>query len=317
VTEVIFECENPRGSAGYRRVGRREYYEGDYQILPGATTNVRIEKGLESTYSIINLRSSSPLKYRRNWQHIRRDKADVSVLWFVKRGSIIFSQGGGKKVVKAGQCTVSRSLQPYQMDCLVDDDSQHEVLHVVAPTHLLSAAIPDTVKHGTTFSCHQGNGHLALRTFELLYEEGALASQKAADGLAREAIGAIGAIFTATKDDAPRSVSDKRFADLVAFMERHLGNPSLSADMVARGIGVSYRYLLHILKAHDTSFSDILWNGRLERAQTWLAADDMKHLPISQISYMAGFKSAAHFSRMFKSATKTSPSDFRKAQGHA
>ena len=42
----------------------------------------------------------------------------------------------------------------------------------------------------------------------------------------------------------------------------------------------------------------------------------MKHLSISQISYMAGFKNPAHFSRMFKETTKLSPRDFRELKGN-
>jgi AraC-like DNA-binding protein len=67
------------------------------------------------------------------------------------------------------------------------------------------------------------------------------------------------------------------------------------------------------LKAHDTSFSDILWNSRVERTKTWLAADDMRHVSIAKIAYMAGFKSPAHFSRMFKRATSKTPRDFRES----
>jgi AraC-like DNA-binding protein len=313
--ETIFECENLGGEPGFRRVRRREYYEGEYQILPSSNINVRIEKGFASTYSIINLRSSSPLKFRRTWQHIRRDKADVSVLWFVKRGSIVFSRSSGNHVIKSGQCMVSRSLQPFQMNCLIDDEARHEVLHIVVPAHLLSCHFP--IEHGTTFSCQEGEGRLALRTFELLYDEGSSVSQNAADGLAWEAMKAIGSIFSSAKEPLPRSVADKRFLDILSFVQSRLGNPSLSADVVARGVGISYRYLLHILKSHNTSFSDVLWTGRLDRARNWLAAENMRHLSISQISYMAGFKSPAHFSRMFKSATSTTPRDFRIAKGTA
>ncbi len=312
--ELIFACENSNREHGYRSVRRKEYYEGEYQILPSVRTDVRIEKGLESDYSIINLRSSTPLKFRRNWHHIRRDKADLSVLWFVKRGSIVFSQSSGKQVVKADQCVISRTRQPFQMNCLVDEESRHEVLHVVAPTHMLSAHIPDHVQSGTAFSFRQGDCHLALRTFELLYEEGASVSVKTADGLAREAISALGSAFTATPAVRPRSAGDKRFEDVQAFIQRNLGNPDLSADVVAREIGVSYRYLLHVLKTHGTSFSDLVWSNRLVRAQNLLASDELRHLSVGHISYMAGFKSPAHFSRMFKSATQITPANFRRAK---
>ena len=314
MAELIFECEGIgqlNRQPGYRRVRRKEYYGGEYQILPGGDVSVRIEKGLDSTYSIINLRSSSQLRFRRNWQHIHQDKTDVSVLWFVKRGSIVLSKASGKHVIKRDQCMITRSLQPFEMDCLLDEDAQHEVLHVIVATHAIRAHIPDNVTCGTTFSTGQSDCRVALRTFEILYEEGASVSHKAADGLAGKAVSAIGSVFTSPQYDRPRSLGHKRFEDIELFIKHHLSNPDLAVEMVARGVGISYGYLLHVLKQHGTSFSDILWTNRLARARDWLAADNMKHHSISQISYMAGFKSPAHFSRAFKSATDLTPKAFR------
>ncbi|RYH12976.1 MAG: AraC family transcriptional regulator [Alphaproteobacteria bacterium] len=315
MSELIFACEGSgqlRRQPGYRKVSRKEYYEGDYQILPGDDVNVRIEKGLDSAYSIINLRSSTPLKFRRTTQHIHRDHADVSVFWFVKRGSITLSQSGGKQVIGRDQCLITRSMQPFQMDCLLDGTSDLEMLHVVVPTHIVRAHIPDHVRTGTSFPAQDGDCRLALRTFELLYIEGATVSHKAADGLAGEAVSAIGAVLNGPQFDRPRSLGDRRFEDIEAFVLHQLGNPELSADMTARGTGISYGYLLHILKARGTSFSRLVWSSRLALTRKWLAADNMRHVPISQIAFLAGYKSPAHFSRAFRQATGTTPGDFRQ-----
>ena len=303
MTELIFACEGVsqlNRQLGYRRVRRKEYYQGEYQILPGGNVNVRIEKGLDSAYSIINLSSSSQLKFRRNWQHIHDDKTDVTILWFVKRGSIVFSRASGKHVIKRDECMITRSPQPFEMDCLLDEDAQHEVLHVIVPTHMIRADIPDNVPCGASFSTGQSDCRVALKTFEILFQEGSSVSRKAADGLASKAVSAIGSIFTSSQYDRPRSMGHKRFQEIELFIQHHLSNPDLAVEMVARGVGVSSGYLLRILKKNGTSFSDVLWTSRLARARDWLAADNMKHHSISQISYMAGFKSPAHFSRAFK-----------------
>ena len=320
MTELIFACESVtqlNRQPGYRSVRRKEYYGGEYQILPGGDVNVRIEKGLDSAYSIINLRSSTHLKFRRGWQHIHQDKSDVSILWFVKHGSIVLSRPGAKHVVERDHCMITRSLQPYKMDCLLDEDARHEVLHVVGPTHLIRTYIPDDVPCGTAFSVGQSDCRLALRTFEMLYEEGSSVSHKAADGLANEAVSAIGSIFTSPHPSRARSLGGKRFRDIERFMAHHLSNPDLDVEMTARGIGISYGYLLHILKQHGTSFSDLLWTSRLARARDWLAADNMRRHSISRIAYMAGFKSPAHFSRAFRHATNLTPSAFREKRRSA
>ena len=49
------------------------------------------------------------------------------------------------------------------------------------------------------------------------------------------------------------------------------------------------------------------------KARDGLVAPNTRSEPINQIAYMCGFKSAAHFSRMFRSAYGCSPRDYRDA----
>jgi transcriptional regulator GlxA family with amidase domain len=49
----------------------------------------------------------------------------------------------------------------------------------------------------------------------------------------------------------------------------------------------------------------------LPKAREWLVADSFQRYPIHKIATMAGFKSAAHFSRMFKSTYSVSPKEYR------
>ena len=50
---------------------------------------------------------------------------------------------------------------------------------------------------------------------------------------------------------------------------------------------------------------------RLEKARNWLSASDPRDISISEIAYGVGFKSPAHFSRMFKRVFKVNPREFR------
>jgi AraC family transcriptional regulator, positive regulator of tynA and feaB len=55
-----------------------------------------------------------------------------------------------------------------------------------------------------------------------------------------------------------------------------------------------------------------LWGERLPKSREWLVSRSLLHYPIHRIANMAGFKSAAHFSRLFKSTYGTSPKDYRE-----
>jgi AraC-like DNA-binding protein len=317
MAEVIFRCEGREELerlAGYRQVRRHEYYDGEFQILPADEVSVRIEKGLGSAFAILNLVARSPVKFRRTAAHVRRDRTDVTILWFVRHGAILFTQSDGVREAQAGECLISDTRHPFQMDCRTDEQSRHETLHVIAPTQLVRGHLPPHVRAGATLSALAGDGRLALRTFELLFEDGGAASRKAAEALAQEAVAALGAAFAAHHAPGPRTLGDQRFEAVAEYIGRHLGQAGLSAEAVAAGVGISSSYLSHVLKRHGTSFSDMLWTSRLDRARAWLRADAMAHLPVSQIGYMAGFKSPAHFSRAFKSATGLTPASFRQGR---
>jgi AraC family transcriptional activator of tynA and feaB len=313
--DVILACDSNNyvtGQAGYRGPQRQEYYEGDYQILPGANLEVRIEKCASCTFPIMNLWASSELRFRRSWNHIRSDNTDLSIVWFVKRGRLAVSDHGGRHLIESGECTITRSLQPFYIENLVDKDSVHEALHVVVPTHALRSYIPDSVSAGAAFSFRQGNCLAGERTLQLLYEQGPSIEREVADQLERAALSAVGrSMAQSTQFTAPPTLGELRFHQVIDCIQTQLTNPTLTASVVAHACGISTRYLCHLMQLHDTSFSEILWKSRIERAKSWLLADNMRHVSVARIAYMAGFKSPATFSRMFKRVTKLAPRDYR------
>jgi AraC family transcriptional regulator, positive regulator of tynA and feaB len=317
--DYIFACDAKNyisRQAEFRGPHKQEYYEGDYQILPGSHSHVdvRIEKGLSCAFPILNLRTRSELRFRRSWNHIRSDKTDVSIIWFVRRGRLAISDQSGRTVVASGECTITRSLQPFYMENLVDEASVNEVLHVVVPTHILRDYVPDSVSSGTPFSWRDGDCRVAERTLSMLYEEGKNVDRGVAEDLIRAAFGAMGhSMAKSTRPSGPKNLGAKRLADILDCIQTHLANSDLTASAVARTCGVSTRYLCYLLSSQNTCFSELLWNTRLDRTKIWLAADTMRHVSIAEIAYMAGFKSPAHFSRMFKRVTQTTPRDYRQS----
>src|SRR6516164_6571824 len=84
----------------YRGAGNLEYYSGEASIEPGAKVNVKGERKVIGSYSIIRLRSKNRLFFRRSLPHIRQDATDVTVLWFVKSGRICVSHQSGSSVAE-------------------------------------------------------------------------------------------------------------------------------------------------------------------------------------------------------------------------
>src|SRR3546814_18327898 len=62
------------------------------------------------------------------------------------------------------------------------------------------------------------------------------------------------------------SIANKRLRAVLRYLEPHLSDPKLCIGMVAKGCGISPRYLSFLLKLHGTPFSTLIWDKRLESA---------------------------------------------------
>lgn len=110
---------------------------------------------------------------------------------------------------------------------------------------------------------------------------------------------------------AKPSCAEAHFQNVSRCIQIQLSNPRLSVQMVSEYCDISPRYLSHVLRLKGTSYSNLVWGQRLEKAREWLLAPHDEMMPVSEIAYSLGFKSAAHFSRLFKKRYGMRPSDCR------
>jgi AraC-like DNA-binding protein len=302
------ECQNL-----FRGERDQEYYRGDFWIEDAATIDVRSERKAVGPISIIKQRSATNLFFRRTRQHIREDATDISVLWFVKHGSLAFSNQCGNKVANPGDFAITRSMSPFFIECRTDADAVHEVLHVTVPTHILRAYISHDFSTGLFFAADRPEMAIAENILTDVFEDDGGLGEDSARLLVETALQIIGNAVRSDEAIAPcrQTIADRRLAEVLRFIEVHLSDPQLSTAMVAKGCGISPRYLSFLLRLRGTSFSELVWEQRLDKARTWLSSSDPRDISISEIAYGVGFKSPAHFSRMFKRVFKLNPREFR------
>lgn len=302
------ECQT-----AFRGVNNQEYYLGEYTIEAGSTIDVRADKKAVGASSIIRLRSKSRLFFRRAWTHIREDATDVTVLWFVKRGCLNISHQGGNSIANAGDFAVTKSMAPFTMECRTDEQSVFEVLHVVVPTHILRRFVPGEINAGFTVPAggreFQIAEHILLDVFDAADELAKPIEQLLLDS----ALTVLGDGIQSFENSIQvrQSLADKRLQDVLRFVEIHLSDPKLNAAMVAEACGISPRYLSRLLRQRNYSFSTLVWNWRLKTAHEWLATTRPNDISIAEIAFRTGFKSPAHFSRLFKLAYGMSPREYR------
>lgn len=291
----------------------QEYYRGDFWIEDASVIDVRAERKAVGPISIIRQRSATNLFFRRTRQHIREDATDLSILWFVKHGSLAFSNQCGNKLANPGDFVITRSMSPFFIECRVDGEGLHEQLHVTVPTHILRAHIPHDFGTGLFMAVERPELAIAENILTDVFEDDGGLAEDSARQLVETALAIIGNAVRADHAAIPlrQTIADRRLDEVLRFIEVHLSDPQLSTAMVARGCGISQRYLSFLLRLKGTSFSELVWQQRLEKARNWLSASGPRDISISEIAYGVGFKSPAHFSRMFKRVFKVNPREFR------
>lgn len=319
MTETLFtfdehnylECQE-----AYRGDVNQEYYLGDYTIESASNIEVRADRKGVGSSSIIHLHSRTRLRFDRSWSHIQEDATDVIVLWFVKRGRMQIHGPQGQSTAGTGDFAITKSMQPFSIRCETDDQSVHDVLHLVVPAHEFRRFVPHEVKAG--FVLQHGCGQLALAEQLLhgVFQEKDGLSERT-EQLMVESTLALVADAIADHEDclAVRpSLRETRLHDVLRYIDLHLSDPNLSTAMVAEACGISQRYLSELLKLNGTPFSDHVWNKRVEAASRWLASTDAGEISIAEIAFRVGFKSPAHFSRMFKRVHEVGPREYRQAR---
>lgn len=301
-------CQNT-----FRGPRNNEYYTGDYSIEPGSVIDVRAERKTVGYCSIIRLRSRTRQYFRRTWDHIRNDGTDVAVLCFVKRGRLCVSHQLGDSVAKAGDFIVTKSISPFSVDSQPGEDGAYELLHLTVPMQMLRRVLREDIKVGFCVPASGRKFAIAERILSDVFEDPGELGTEVSQQLVESALLVLADAIKDHGAIAPerQGLADKRLQDVLRFIETHLSDPKLSVAAVAKGCGISARYLSLLLKRHGSPFSELIWNKRLQTAKQWLTASTHGKSTISEVAYRIGFKNPAHFSRMFKREFKVSPRKYR------
>ena len=316
MTETLFsfdkrnylDCQD-----AYRGEKKQEYYLGDYSIEAGSVIDVRADKKAVGSCSIIRLRSKTRLSFQRSWTHIREDATDVTVLWFVRQGRLRITHQCGHSVAEAGGFAITKSMTPFSIDCETAAESMHEVLHVIVPTHVFRRFMPEEVKAGFTVPGRRRELAVAERLLTEIFEDSDELAPHIEALLLDSALAVVADALKGYENClvVRQSLPDKRLQEVLRYIDIHLSDPGLSATMVAEACDISPRYLSSLLKQNGTPFSELVWDKRMKIASRWLSSSRPGEISIAEIAFRVGFKSPAHFSRMFKRLFAKGPREYR------
>ncbi len=100
-----------------------------------------------------------------------------------------------------------------------------------------------------------------------------------------------------------------------AYVRRHLTEPGLDAERIARAHAVSVRHLYRVCAAAGMSLEQEVIAQRLEAARVRLSSPAGRQRSIAATARACGFADASHFARRFRAAYGLSPREWQRAAG--
>jgi AraC-like DNA-binding protein len=91
------------------------------------------------------------------------------------------------------------------------------------------------------------------------------------------------------------------------YVQAHLSDPDLSIQRIADALRCSKRYLHRVFEDDNISLERHIWTSRLEHCHAALTHEANVGRSAAEIAFAWGFKSSAHFCRLFKQAYGLTP----------
>lgn len=255
--------------------------------------------------------TSDALQYRRLPHHFKAERDEHFLVTVPARSEVFFSQCGKDVRCNPGGFILERSHEPYEFSHAEPSDLW--VLKVEA--NALGGRIrqPDRFC-SMQFNAADGAGglftdmlHLIPGRFDAMTPEvRATVGQQLVDLLVL-AVKADERTLTTGNS----TVREAHLTRIEAFLRKNLSNCELDPETIARGCGISTRYLHELFRDTNQTLGSWIRDQRLEACREALR-DTSNRQTVAEIAYRWGFGDQAQFSRAFKSHFGIPPKEYRE-----
>lgn len=105
-------------------------------------------------------------------------------------------------------------------------------------------------------------------------------------------------------------MKDSVIDDIIAFIQRHYGEKTLSLNVIAEAVHLTPSYVSSLFKKNcNTNITDYLTKIRMAKAKELLEKTNLRTYEISE---RIGYSNAQYFSVLFKRMAGFSPTEYRQ-----
>jgi len=260
----------------------------------------------------IVVHTAGALGTARTPRHVR-DGDDALLVMLLLNGCAHQAQFGDQYRLTAGHAVICDSGYPGALDLV----TRSKILILKIPRGSLSARVPHVSRFagmrldGDPVARRLLSGHLS-GAFDLDFTGSAPTARLLQDhvvDLVALALGGGGESAFPTQ----RGAQAIRRAAVLREIEASSTDPAFDASVAAARLGITVRYVHHLLEITGRSFSEHLLDRRLMKIERMLRDPRQAPRRIADIAFENGFGDLSYFNRMFRRRFGMTPSDVRHA----
>lgn len=243
----------------------------------------------------------------RSAQHTARFPEDNYLISLQRRGQSRIEQGGDVFALDPGEIAIVDGQQPFRIGF---PGPVSRVLAVI-PRATLDLRAPWLRRApARKVMRHSSYADLARRhLLQFADDDRGLDENEA--GLLTDNLCNLLALASARDIPLEAMQPEVQLAAMLAFCRRNLGDPDLSAQLVAAQFGISVRTLHLRFTGIGRTFGRWLLEQRLDACRKALRDPHWRACAISEIAYRCGFNDLSHFNKTFRARFDMTPGEWR------
>ncbi|MGI5526000.1 helix-turn-helix domain-containing protein [Streptomyces syringium] len=265
---------------------------------------------------------ADPVRLSRTPSLVTRDPVEGVAVALQLAGTAALTQDGRSTALLPGQLAVIDLRRPFSLE--QKERFRQRLFRLPGRVLDVPAARLRTVT-GRTLGPGEPMAALSAPFLDRLADRAAHIAPEVGDLLAGNVADLLAALVDAYAERAegtdvrPDTARDHLLPVVRAYIERHLGDPGLTPESIARAHRISVRYLHRLFEGEETTVGRLIQRRRMEECGKELAgpAPGRTGPAISTVAVRWGFPSPAHFSRVFKTVYGRSPREWRATRTRA